>query len=405
MAGVTSRFRKLARSSAENEAQLSTLTERESARVLVVEKGHGCRHLFTGLNARLALEGMFLEEGVTALDLMRSADFDVVLLDLELPDVDGFQILGQIKADSQLRDVPVIAMSSDDKQSTLVRCIRLGAEDHLVKPVNQIIFEARMRSCLIRKRQHEQAMRHFELMKDEKRRADELLQVIMPAEIVKELKESDSAKPRRHEGVAVLFSDIASFTRFSDANSPEMVADNLQRLIEAQEEATIHHQVEKIKTIGDAFMAAAGLVTQADNPVLDCVRCALDMQRSCHELGIGWQLRIGIAYGPAMAGIIGKSKFFYDIWGDTVNTASRLQHVAPKGGMVANRSAWEQVAEACEGERLPDVDLKGKGVLAIYRIDGLKREETTRFDTDNDLLTTEDVKNIIEAEEGGYDLP
>src|SRR5262249_6483626 len=146
---------------------------------------------------------------------------------------------------------------------------------------------------------------------------------ILPAPAVSELKATDRILPRRYEGVAVMFTDIVNFTAYCDAHEPEDVVSNLQLLVEACESAAASHGLEKIKTVGDAFMAAAGLLTPHDDPVMATVRGAFAMAEAARQVPAGWRLRVGIHLGPVVAGVVGRSKFTYDLWGDTVNVAAR----------------------------------------------------------------------------------
>src|SRR5262249_7284907 len=145
---------------------------------------------------------------------------------------------------------------------------------------------------------------YLEQIKEEQKRADELLHVIFPTQIVQELKATKTVRSRRYENVAVLFCDIVGFTPFFDKNQTEQVVPYLQQLIEAWEEIALRHEVDKIKTIGDAFMAASGILRQtAENPVLNCVRCGLEMIAATQQLPTGWTIRVGIHAGPVVAGV------------------------------------------------------------------------------------------------------
>src|SRR5262249_34869633 len=150
----------------------------------------------------------------------------------------------------------------------------------------------------------------------EQARSDELLHVILPGEVVRELKATNAVRPRRYDDVAVLFSDIVGFTPFCDSHPPEYVVSHLQGLIETWEQIALKYQIEKIKTIGDAFMAAAGLLQKTDgHPVIHAVRCGLEMIATTQALPVGWNLRVGIHFGPVIAGVIGRRQYLFDLWG------------------------------------------------------------------------------------------
>ena len=199
-------------------------------------------------------------------------------------------------------------------------------------------------------------------------KADRLLRVILPGAIAEELTAKESIRNRRHDNVAVLFADIVGFTRFCEGRDPDEVVGHLQDLSLAFEAIALKHGVEKIKTIGDCFMVAAGLTMPLKSPVLNCVRCGLEMLKTGRDLASRWNLRIGIHTGPVIAGIVGHQRFSYDLWGDTVNTASRIESNGRSGAVNLSAEAWKAVAENCDAESIGYVPIKGKGELEIFCI-------------------------------------
>ncbi len=272
-----------------------------NARILVVDDIEQNRTLLKRRLTRLGHSELEeAENGRQALELMRSAPFDLVLLDIMMPEVDGYQVLEAMQADDELSRVPVLVISALDEMDSVVRCIGLGAEDYLPKPFNAVLLKARVGACLEKKRLYDAEARYLAEIEAEKRRADELLHVILPAEAVRELKANDEVKPRRHDEVAVLFSDIVGFTAHCDKHSAETVVRDLQALVETFETIAEEHGLEKIKTIGDAFMATAGLLRKVDNPVQSAARCGLAMLAATERLPVEWQVRVGLHFGPVV---------------------------------------------------------------------------------------------------------
>jgi adenylate cyclase len=330
----------------------------ESGRLLVVDDNEINRDM---LSRRLERQGHSVRtaaSGREALEVLAREAYDLVLLDVMMPEMNGFQVLERLKADAGLRHLPVIMISALDEIDSVVRCIEMGAEDYLPKNFNPTLLRARIGACLE--------------IEEGKRRSDELLHVILPHEIVEELKANNSVKPRRYENVAVMFCDIVGFTPYCARREPEEVVAQLQELIEAFEELAVKHELQKIKTIGDSFMATAGAIRHLENPVLNAVLCGLDMVRTSRELPAHWEVRCGIHVGPVMAGIVGHRQYLFDLWGDTVNTAARVESNGVPGAVNVSGPAWDAVASRCRGESRGLISLKGLGDMEVFRVDGLR---------------------------------
>lgn len=195
-----------------------------------------------------------------------------------------------------------------------------------------------------------------------------MLHVIFPKSIAAELKEHNRVKPRHHPNVAVLFSDITGFTSYCDQNPPEVVIDNLQKLVRSFEEIAERHGVEKIKTIGDAFMATAGLLTERTTPVMNCIRAALEMCQAAESMDCGWQVHVGVHAGPVISGVVGERSYHFDVWGDTVNTAARVADLAGDAGVALSEHAWSTVDHLCTGTSAGQFQVKGKGEMEVFKV-------------------------------------
>ncbi len=169
--------------------------------------------------------------------------------------------------------------------------------------------------------------------------------------------------------VAVLFADIVGFTRYCDQHPPEEVVSHLQRLVEVWENIAARHGVQKVKTIGDAFMASAGLLQDVENPVLNCLSCGLQMIAATRRSPAGWDLRVGVHVGPVIVGVLGQRQYLLDLYGDTVNIAQRMESHGVAGGVTLSMDAWQRVAHRCQGKPLGCVEVKGKGGLEMVCFD------------------------------------
>jgi class 3 adenylate cyclase len=317
-------------------------------------------------------ENLAAANGREALEKLRAEPVDLVLLDVQMPEMDGMAVLGQMKADMSLRDIPVIMVSALDDMETVLRCIKLGAEDYVQKPFKAELLRARVEAALERKRLRDHEKEFLAQLQAEKGRVNDLLHSVLPKSVVSELKASGRLRPRRHEDVAVLFCDIVGFTEYCDRNPPETVVANLESLVDHFEAIVERHGLEKIKTIGDAFMATAGLMRYIDNPALAAADCGLAMVDAAKSHEAGWQVRIGIHCGAVVAGVLGKKSFVFDLWGDTVNVAARVAAEAEPGSVVVTAAMWPFLSASGNGRALGAADLKGKGKTDLVRYLGRK---------------------------------
>lgn len=342
--------------------------KRMQGRVLVADDSESNRDI---LQRHLQSQGhtvILAADGQEALDIIRTQPVDLLLLDVIMPRVNGFEVLTTIKNDPERRDLPVIMISALEDIEIVARSIELGADDYLPKPFNSTVLQARIAACLEKRRLREQERIYLAQIQQERQRADDLLHVILPASIVDDLKETGTTTSRRYDNIAILFADIVDFTPYCERNPPAQVVRTLQRLVEKWEEFAIEDRVQKIKTIGDAFMAACGLFEKVDNPVESCVRCGMRMIEATRALGIGWDLRVGIDYGSAVGGVLGRRQYLFDLWGDTVNTASRMESHGTRGAVMLSEEAWRQVENLFVATPQTRT-IKGKGRMQVFQIE------------------------------------
>jgi adenylate cyclase len=340
---------------------------RSEAAILVVDDNEDNRYTLTRRLRRQGYENVATAtNGREGLDLIGSRQFDLILLDIMMPEMNGYEVLERLKSDDALRHVPVIMISALTELDSVVRCIELGAEDYLPKPFNNVLLKARIGASLERKRLHDREAQHLAEIDRQRARADELLHAILPAAAVRELRTNDRVSARRYDDVAVLFGDLVGFTSYCERNPPDEVVARLDRLVAEFEEIAARHRLEKIKTMGDAFMATGNLLEPHADPVMASIRGAFDMAEAARSNAGRWQLRVGIHIGPVVAGVIGRTKFNFDLWGDTVNVAARLSQFGSEGAVYLTEDAWRRVEGRCPGESLGSVPLKGKGELEVY---------------------------------------
>ena len=308
-------------------------------------------------------------DGQQALAIVATRPPDLILLDIMMPGIDGFSVLEQLKGNPATRDIPVIIISATNEMDHIIRGIQLGAEDYLPKPFDPTILQARINAGLEKKRWHDQELRYLHELEQERQRSDDLLHVILPPPVVAELKQTNHVVPRAYEHVAVLFADVVDFTLFCETHPPTYIVDCLQTWVETYEQLCIDHGLQKIKTVGDAFMATAGLLKDHPHPVLATVQCGLAMIEALQKLSVDWQVRIGVHVGPVIAGIVGHRQYLFDVWGDTVNTAQRIESHGAINAVNLSPTAYAEIAEQFPARSLGTVVVKGKGELELHAIE------------------------------------
>jgi class 3 adenylate cyclase len=292
-----------------------------SARLLVVDDNKVNRLLLT---RSLELQGHRVASApdgrVAALQMLRGEPFDLLLLDIEMPEMDGFQVLEQIAHDRQLRDLPLIVTTVLEGTANVVRCIELGAEDYLTKPVNPVLLKARLGASLEKKR-----------LRDQQK---ELVRRFATSEVAQDLEQSGLALGGKRVQTAVMFSDIRGFTSLVEQQPPEETIELLNTYYTLMFEAISGQGGVVNQMIGDGLMALFGAPLPLAEPCLGAVRAALDMiemielfnvdRRSAGKPEI--HIDVGIAYGEVVAGYTRtQQRATYTCIGDTVNLAARLE--------------------------------------------------------------------------------
>ncbi len=207
----------------------------------------------------------------------------------------------------------------------------------------------------------------------ERRRSHDLLLNVLPQAIIDRLGAGEGLIADRHEDVAVVFSDFVGFTEISSRLPVATVVSELNTMFSAFDASCEALGVEKIKTIGDAYMAAAGLPGSRGEHLEAAADLALALRAAVATAGEPWEVRIGIHRGPVVAGVIGTSKFVYDLWGDAVNVASRLETTAPPGRIQVSEAVATGLGDAFELEPRGPIELKGKGSTEAFFLLGRRQ--------------------------------
>lgn len=210
-------------------------------------------------------------------------------------------------------------------------------------------------------------------LQKERDRSEELLLNILPAEIAERLKSDKTTIADNFSETTVMFADIVNFSQLASKKPPQEVVELLNTYFRAFDDLVVKHEIEKIKTIGDAYMAASGLPSERDDHAEAMLNLAIDIMKSTREInqktGLAVQIRIGINSGPVTAGVIGHRKFTYDIWGDTVNIASRMESNGIANKIQVSESTYERLKNKFNFEFRGKLEVKGKGIMPLYLLD------------------------------------
>jgi len=354
----------------------------KKAQVLVVDDSRMMRAALSRSLRELGFTNISeaVDGGDAILKLLEKS-YDLMLLDMEMPVMNGMEVLAAMKLDSRLGGVPVIVISAADQIEKAVQCIEAGAEDYLPKPPALTLLRARVTSALEKKRLRDldrlrfaQLQAEKELVELEKEKSEKLLLNILPSAIAGRLKSGEKTIANGHATVSVMFADLCGFTALSRKTNPANLVEMLNSIFTAFDLIVEKHGVEKIKTIGDCYMMVGGLPTHRDDHAQVVADAALEMVAALEHLnqvnGTDLKMRVGIHTGPVVAGVIGKIKFTYDLWGDTVNVASRME----SSGLPGMVHLSEQTQEALKGKFLLEergfVECKGLGQVKTFFLKG-----------------------------------
>jgi class 3 adenylate cyclase len=264
-----------------------------------------------------------------ALALLKKEKFDLVLLDMMMPDLNGDEVLKIIKNNPDTRDIPVVMISADSDTEKVSKCIELGADDYLAKPFNPTILRARIGAALRQQSLRALQNEYVSHMEQAKKDSDSLLRNMLPSEIAARLRSGESNIADSFEEATVMFADVVGFGKITARMKAYEIVGCLNQLFSEFDRLADDAGVEKIKTIGDNYMAVAGVPTPRSGHGRISAKLALDMVAAAgrlqSRLPAPFPVRIGLHSGPVMAGVIGTRKFVYDVWGDTVNMAARVE--------------------------------------------------------------------------------
>ena len=319
----------------------------------------------------------FCKDAAKALSTAEEFQPTVILQDLVMPDIDGLDLVSQFRSHPSTEKIPVIMLSANEEAATKAQLLEAGANDYLIKLPHQIELIARIRvhseaykRLLERDAAFGALERSLAVLTREREKSERLLRNILPDTIAERLKNNVSTIAETYSSVSVLFADLCGFTTFSERVDASQLVDLLDDIFSAFDHLANAYGVEKIKTIGDAYMAVAGLPEARDDHAEAVAGMALGMLEAFRGVmrnrGLSMEVRIGIHSGPVVAGVIGKHKFSYDLWGDTVNTASRMESHGEPSRVHVSQGTYTLLQDRYRFTDRGKMNVKGKGMQQTY---------------------------------------
>lgn len=359
---------------------------KDQASVLVVDDDAVTRLMLTAGLERDGHQVATAENGNQALDLVRSQSFDVVLLDVLMPEMDGYGVLEQLKGDSKLRHIPVVMVTSVDDIDSAVRCIELGADDYLSKPIDPVLLTARVNAGLTKKRLHDVEMEHLQQVARlnrqlEARVEEQMAELVRTGELKRflphpiaegllagDLSPSEGFERRK---LTMLFADMVGFTDLSDALEPEELSEVLNEYLREMTAVAVSHRGTLDNYIGDGLMVIFGAPVPDEESVhaWAAVQAAFRMKARAEELttairgrGIPADLRVrvGVNTGHCTVGVFGSDVLrAYKAVGFAVNVAARLQSEAEPGMVLVGFRTYALVKDLVRAQQREPLILKG----------------------------------------------
>jgi CheY-like chemotaxis protein len=297
------------------------------------------------------------KNGEKAIELANATEKpNLILLDVVMPGMSGFEVCAQLKSDDSTKNIPVIFITALNESADETKGFSVGGADFISKPFHPEVVLARIQT-------------HIELQAA-KEKSDTLLKVLLPENVVNDLINNGKHIPEIHNNVSILFFDFVGFTNMTTQMNPQVLIEELSGIFTDFDEICSKHHATRIKTIGDAYMATTGLGNDDSNHAINLVKTGIDFinylnhrnQTSAYK----WQCRIGIHSGSVIAGIIGKNRFAYDILGDDVNIAAKVESAGVPMKVTITEATKQLCANEFISESIGKVMLKRRGEMELF---------------------------------------
>ncbi len=315
---------------------------------------------------------LFASSGNEALEMLKTQAPDLILMDIQMPGLNGFETTVEIKKMPRFKDTPVLFLSALKDVQNIVNCYEAGGVDYISKPFRAPELIARIETHLKISILQKQLEKEHEKMSI-------ILGNVLPESYVRQLRSGIRPQTESFDEIVVLFTDFKNFTGISRDLGPTESIQHLNHIFFAFDEIVSAFQLERVKTLGDGYFAIAGINTPLEGAKLRVVAALLKMQEfmkyyNSKVTNSSWDLRVGAHSGPAIAGIVGYQKIAFDVWGNVVNIASRLQSVADTAGVLISEEMYAEVKPYVNCSRTETKSLHRLGEVPVYYIDSLTPE-------------------------------
>ena len=356
-------------------------------------------HMLVNLGLRkLPHELKHVYSGAEALDILKSFNADIILMDIQMPGIDGFETAKRIKELSNFADVPILFMSALKDTSNIVKCYHSGGVDYISKPFKIPELLARINTHLkINRLQRE--------LTQERDKIHTILKNILPENYIQMLKNGQTPKPELQKNVIITFADFQDFTKLSEKLGPEKSVVHLNHLFSAFDDIIVQFGLERVKTLGDGYFAVA--IPQSDvhltalNAIASFLKVLEFVQFYNSKFQIDdWNLRIGMHIGNVITGIVGYQKIAFDIWGPSVNLASRMQSISDIDSITLTQELFDVVGKYVQLHKSDVVKIHRIGPKKVYRIKELNEQCDLNIRNTFQSIDPETIYNQIDTEMG-----
>ncbi len=330
------------------------------AKILIVDDERPVVEQLRELLSQFGYSSNFITRTNFLFPVLEKDPFDLILMDINMPGTNGVTLLKQLQRHPIYKSIPVIMVTGEVNDQILSECFEAGAVDYVNKPIRELVLKARIKAALS--------------IKFEQERSQRLLENILPKNVADELLLYGKTEPQFYQEATIVFTDFCGFTQIASTWNVKDLVKELGRYYDYFDGVMEMYQVEKLKTIGDGYMFAGGIPDTNQTHAIDCVLSALEIRnfirtmkeiRKIYQDDV-WKIRIGIHSGPVMAGVIGSKKFAYDVWGDTVNIASRMESKGMDGEVNISEVTYHKISSFFQCEPHGTVDIHGKGAMKRY---------------------------------------